>query len=443
MKESLFEVLRAEGLTHLEIHYDWKTDRARLYAGREWDSDIRWSGYNRSFTQWSLLTGNAVYRNDAGTRELFARHGLSGYLEQVIELMRKGRHILLDCYYWAERDIRFVNSIHSDRKGLNNRRSALVMGGIRRHEPEEEELEVLIDGMNLGRGMSFKNVAARIPMGGCKITVQMPPVDLEDLDQVGFLAYANDRTRNTTGPDMNFPTELADVMKEHFSLQITGGPAGPLGATGTPTAHGTYMAVKEGARFLWGSDSLEGKRIAVQGLGAVGRHLAEDYLREGAELIVCDVDGEALKRLQTDHPDAVIAAVAPEEIYEVEADIFSPCAVGGIITRERIPRLRFAMIMGPANNQLKASSQEEECELARELDRAGILFQVAWWHNIAGVMTGYEEYIHQDEASMERLMSKVGALCTEQTRENLARAREEGVTPTEMAYRSVEREIYG
>ena len=166
MKESLFEVLKAEGLTHLEIHYDWKNDKVLLYSAKEWDKDIRWSDYNRKFTQWSLLTENALYYNDKQTRELFDKNGLTGHLDKVIELMRKGRHILLDCYYWEKEDVRFINNIHSDRKGLNNRRSSLVMGGIRRHEPDEDEMDVLVDGMNLGRGMTFKNVAAQLPMGG-------------------------------------------------------------------------------------------------------------------------------------------------------------------------------------------------------------------------------------------------------------------------------------
>jgi len=443
MRESVFEVLKAEGLTHLEIHYDWKTDKARLYSGKEWDKDISWKNYNHTFTQWSLLTESAVYNNDHQTRNLFEKHGISGYLDKVIGLMRRGRHILLDYYYWEKEDIRFVNNIHSDRKGLNNRRSSLVMGGIRRHDPEEEELEVLIDGMNLGRGMTFKNVAAQLPMGGCKITVQMKPIDLDDLDQVGFLAYANDRTRNTTGPDMKFPTELADVLIENFSLNFGGAPNGFMGESGKPTAFGTYMAVKQGAKFLWGTDSLKGKTVAVQGLGAVGWYMAEDYIDEGAELIVCDMDESAVERLKDKHPHTKITSVSPDEIYYVEADIFSPCAIGGIITKERIPKMKFKLIMGPANNQLRASSQEEEYELARELDKAGILFQVAWWHNVGGVMSGYEEYTKREEASIEELLSNIEKICTLGTRTNLISARTKNITPTEMAYKTVETMIYG
>jgi leucine dehydrogenase len=360
-----------------------------------------------------------------------------------MELMRKGRHILLDCYYHDGLDIRFVNHIHSDARGINNRHSSLVMGGIRRHEPGEDEIDVFIDGMNLGRGMTFKNVAAGLPMGGCKTTVQMPPIDLDDLDQVGFLAYATDRTRNTAGPDMGFPPELADVVNRHFSVHFVGGPGGPLGPTGTPTAHGVFMAVRQAARFLWGSESLSGKTIAVQGLGAVGFHLAADYLNDGARLIVADKNSAAVDAFLAAHPGAPVRIVGHEEILGVEADVFSPAAAGGILTDENIPGLRFKLVMGGANNILRASSQEEEYTLARMLAGRGILYQVDWWHNIAGVMAGYEEYVHREHASMDRLMKEVGKRCTEQTWENLTEARREGVTPTERAYQTVEREVYG
>ncbi len=443
MRKSVFEVLRREGLTHLKIAYDWRKDHFSLFSAREWDRDTPFREYNRSFTLFTLCPTEGVYRNSGETRALFAKHGLEEHLRQIMELMRKGRHILLDCYYHEEMDIRFVNHIHSDKRGVNNLHSSLFMGGIRRHEPGEDEIDVFVDGMNLGRGMTFKNVAARLPMGGCKVTVQMEPVDLENLDQVGFLAYANDRTRNTTGPDMRFPPELADVMKAHFSLHITGGPKGPLGPTGTPTAHGAHMAVKQGARFLWGSESLKGKTVAVQGLGAVGFPLAEDFLADGARLVVCDRDPEAVRKLVAAFPEGAVRVVEPEAILGVEADIFAPAAVGGILDERNIPELKFRMIMGPANNVLKASSQEEEYALAARIAERGILYQVEWMHNIAGVMAGYEEYVHQERASRERLMENVGKLCTEQTWENLNGARREGVTPTEHAYRSVERDVYG
>ena len=95
MRESLFDVLRDENLNRIRIHYDWRTDRAVLYTGREWDDDISWRDYNRTFTTYSVLTPNALYQDDRESRALFEKHGLTGYLERVIGLMRKGRHQLM------------------------------------------------------------------------------------------------------------------------------------------------------------------------------------------------------------------------------------------------------------------------------------------------------------------------------------------------------------
>jgi len=443
MRESVFEVLRQEGLNHLEIHFDWKSDTFILYSAREWDPETDFSEYNNRFSVFTLRATDGRFYNSRETVALFAKHDLIGHLDRIKTLMRKGRHVLLDCYDNEKLGIRFTNHIHNDKRGLNNLHSSLLMGGIRRHEPDEDEIDVFIDGMNLGRSMTFKNIMAGLPMGGCKITVQMAPVDLENLQQIGFLAFANDRTRNTAGPDMRFPPELTDVIKAYFSLNFTGGPKGPLGPTGTPTAHGTYVAVKQAARFLWGSDSLRGKTIAVQGLGAVGFPLAEDYVREGARLIVSDIDPARTRELLEKNPDAAIEVVDPSAILGVEADIFSPCAEGGVLHQKNIPDLKFKIIMGGANNVLKASGQEDEYALADKLAASGILYQVDWVHNIGGVMAGYEEYIHQKNASVSRLMDKVGNLCAEKTWENLNEAKREGITPTKRAYLSVEREVYG
>ncbi|MFZ5946209.1 MAG: Glu/Leu/Phe/Val dehydrogenase family protein [Bacillota bacterium] len=442
MNKSLFEPLINEGLTTLKIRYDWKTDQAKLYAAKEWEENQNWEGYNRDFDAESVLTNNAVYLNHEQVKKLYIKYNLDGYLDEVIDLIRKGRHIGMDCFYHKGKDIRFMSNMHNSRCGLNNRSQAIRSGGIRRHDMEEAELDVIVDGLNLARAMSHKNVAADIPYGGSKITVQSKPVDLEDLNEVGFLSYALDRTRAFTGPDMGYPPELADVMKEHFTLNITGGPKGPMGPTGTPTAYGVYLAIKQGAKFRYGSESLCGKRIAVQGLGAVGFPLSEHLIKEKAELIVCDPDETRVRNLKAKYPEAKITVVNLEDIYFVEGDILSPAAIGGIITAERIPQMKYSIIMGGANNQLKASSKEEEYKLARLLEKRGILYQCDWWHNIAGVLAGWEEYINQEKADLKNILAKIEHICTIKTWENLNKAKELNITPTECAYQTVEEKLY-
>ena len=134
-----------------------------------------------------------------------------------------------------------MNHIHSVKLGIHNRSQTVVMGGIRRHEPHEAEFDVIVDGMNLGRGMSFKNVAAHVPCGGCKITVHADQVDLRGPGRGRVPGLCERPTRNTTGPDMNYPAELADVVRAHFSFGFAGGAKGYLGPTGRPTAWARTM----------------------------------------------------------------------------------------------------------------------------------------------------------------------------------------------------------
>jgi len=442
MENSLFDVLDNENLNRLKINYDFRTDSVVLYAGREWDEEINWAKYNKDFFCSSLLSSKLVSLSDSETRELFRRNGQEAYLDEIIELLRKGKHQFIDCYYNKKKNIRFTNNAHSQVLGIHNRSQAIMAGGIRRHLPSEEEKEVIIDGLNLGRGMSFKNFAARIPFGGCKITVIMNELDLNDLETVGFLSYCVDKSRCFTGPDMNFSTELADVMKKHFSLNITGGPEGPLGATGVPTAYGVYLAAKEAARFKYGSASLQGKTIAVQGLGALGYYLAEHYIKEGANLIVSDLNQAAIDTLIANYKEATIQVVSSDEILYLDVDILSPCAIGGIFSADNIDKLKADIIIGGANNQLRASSKSEEVELANLLKERGILFQVAWWHNGGGVLCGHEEYTRQNEASMDNVLEETTQTC-KFTFQNIEEATALDISPTENAYRQVEQFIYG
>lgn len=440
--ESLFTPLKALGLTSLKLQYDWRTDQFRLWAAREWDADLDFSKYTDTFSAENLLSPGFVSYDTEAVRGLYAQHGLTDYLERVLDLIRQGKHIGIEAYYHAKTDIRFMCHEHSFTLGLRNKRHAVMAGGIRRHPRHEPEIDVVIDGLNLGRAMSFKNVAAGLDFGGCKTTVHMDELDINDLEVMGFLAFALDRTRSMTGPDMYFPTAMADVMNEHFSSQFTGGPNSPLGETGKPTAYGVFLSMQEAVRVHEGDDvTLEGKHAVVSGLGAVGWYLATHLVEAGARVTVADLNEERASQFVAEHPGAASVAVA--EVFDVEADILCPAAIGGILDDETIARLRVKYVWGPANNQLKASNQEEEVRLAKLLADRGIVFQVEWWHNVAGVMCGAEEYLHGAEASYDNLQRRIEATIPSQTRENLRQAAALGITPTENAYRVCMDRIYG
>ncbi len=442
MKRSLYEPLIAEGLTTLKLRYDYKTDKEYIMAAKEWEPDIDWSQYNTAFYMESMLTENDIRLNNRETRAIFEKYGLTDYLDEVFQLLRKGKFFGLDCFYNVQKDMRFTANLHSFVLGKNNKDHAIYTGGIRRHDKDEPEIEVIIDGLNLGRAQSHKNVASDIPYGGGKITVQADPVDLNDLSELGFLSYALDRVRFFTGPDMRYPVELADAMAPFTSYIAAGLKNNPIGPSGDPTAWGVEAAMKEAVKFKFGKEGLDGLKIAVMGLGAVGFPQAGYLIEDGADLIVCDLDPNAIEQLKEKYPDANIEVVDSNEILNVEADILCPCAIGGFLTEEVIDNLKVKMVFGAANNQLHATNKEEEIALAERLQNKGILYQECWVQNIGGVMSGTVMYREGEKADRASLMERIYKICGERTKINLQEAKELGITPTENAYRSVESKIY-
>lgn len=442
MEKSLFIPLREEHLTTLKIRYDFKKDIVRFYAAREWESDLDFSRYNKDFIIDGILTDDAVCLNTGEVWALYEKYGLKDYLEQVVALVKAGKHFGIDAYYLAKYDIRYMMHEHSRKIGLTNRSQAIMAGGIRRHEPEEPEIEVIIDGLNLGRGMSFKNVAANVPFGGAKATVQMGPLDLTNLEIMGFLAFAMDSCRVLTSPDMNFPTEMSDVITQNgYSTQYAGGPSGKLGETGRPTAYGVYLSLKEAVHFYEGKETLEGKTVALMGLGAVGWYLGEHLLEGGVlKLTVADTDPAVVQKFIEAHPGYNIDSCPASEVIYQDVDILCPCAVGAILHDESIPKLQCRYIWGSANNQLKASSQEEEIRLAQRIADRGIHYQIDWYHNTAGVLCATEEYIY--DGTYESLIRKIEDNVPAGTWNSLTEARENGLTPTENLYRNVGKILY-
>ena len=442
MENSLFIPMKNEGLTTMKIRYDFKTGMVKLFAAKEWEPDHDFAQYNHSWWIDGIYTEDAKYYNTKEVFALFEKYGQRAYLEQVLDLLRAGKHFGIDLYYYAKYDIRYMMNEHSRKLGLLNKSHAIMAGGIRRHSYSEPEIEVIIDGLNLGRGMSFKNIAGHLPFGGCKATVTMDPLDMTNMEVMGFLAFALDSCRDMTGPDMNFPVEMSDVMIEQgYSMQYTGGVKAKTGPTGTPTAYGVYLALLEAINFQEGVRSVAGKSVSLSGLGAVGWYMGE-YLLEGgvSKLIVSDINEDVVQKFIAEHPGHDIVACPVSEALFQEVDILSPCAIGGIFTDETIAKLNCKYIFGSCNNGLRASSQEEEIRLAKLIADRGILYQVEWWHNTAGVICGAEEYLFDgDETS---LRAKVEEIMTANTILSLNGAKEQGITPTEFVYKYCEDLLY-
>jgi glutamate dehydrogenase/leucine dehydrogenase len=371
-----------------------------------------------------------------------AQEGLRPELEVIRRLLKEGGHHGIDFYYHERRNIRVMHCKHVSTMGIRNRRHAIRVGAMRRHELDEPEIDVITDGLNLARAMAYKNAAANIPYGGSKIVVQCDPLKLDDFESLGFLAYVTDRSRSITGPDMNIRPEVADVIREKFTKNYVGSTKGPLGPTGKPTAYGEYLAIKEACDFVYGSRDMTNKKVAIQGLGQVGHPLAEYLLNDRAHLIVTDTDISKVEKLQRRWGESLVKHVKPGDIYLASADIFSPCAMGGVITEERIRQFKFRIVLGPANNQLQATSKEKEIELSKKLAEAGILFVIDWAHNSGGVLCAWAEWLLQEQATFDRLRPKIEAVCKRNFRKLLEEARAANKTPTELVYEQTEGAVY-
>src|SRR5262249_26316749 len=144
--------------------------------------------------------------------------------------------------------------------------------------------------------------------------------------------------------------------------------AGLIGKSGDPspvTARGVFRALQAAAKHRWGTDDVRGRTVTLQGCGHVGYYLASNLHEAGAKLIASDVEANSVWRIVKDF---AATAVAPEEIYSIDADIFSPCALGGVINDQTIPKLKVEIVAGGANNQLLEPRHGDE------LHRQGILY---------------------------------------------------------------------
>lgn len=437
---SLFKILDKENLTTLVICYSHKKDTFRIEARKDWDENTVFAEYNRDFYRKDILTEEKAVLNIDQFEALVRDHEALDYFEKIKELIRAGKHEAVKLYYNSKLGIQFAIFEHNTVLGRSNRLHAVTCGGIRRHNIDTPEMEVFIDGLNLGRAMAFKNAGARIPFGGSKITVQAEKLDLNDNDVLGFLGYATDCCNVLTAPDMNLPPAISDLMLErNYSHSYVGGEHSKTGKTGKPTAYGVYLSLKEAVKFQEGEDTLKGKSILVIGLGAVGWNMAEYVLDEGAELTICDINDERIKSFLEKQPRRDIQTVKPENALTGSYEIISPCAAGGLLDENSIAKLRCKYIWGSANNQLKAADIKEEYRLARLLHDRGILYQPEWWHNSAGVITMAEEYIHG--STPEEVLARVKTVIPKTTCENLREAKAKGITPTENCYRKIESQI--
>jgi leucine dehydrogenase len=168
----------------------------------------------------------------------------------------------------------------------------------------------------------------------------------------------------------------------HMETDYVAGLAGKSGDPSPVTAHGVFRAIQASAFHRWGSDSLQGKTVTLQGCGNVGRYLAKELHEAGAKLVVSDIDPERAKKVAAE-TDAKI--VEGDAIYSTKADIFAPCALGGIINDKTIEALKVEVVCGGANNQLL---EERHGDI---LEEKQIQYTPDYVANAGGVINVYGE----------------------------------------------------
>ena len=287
-------------------------------------------------------------------------------------------------------DYRGIIAIHSTTLGP-------ALGGTRFWQYGTDE-EAIIDALRLARGMTYKNAVAGLNLGGGKSVIigNNKTHDREMIFRAHGRFVESLGGRYITAEDVG--TSTADMDYVHMETDYVSGLAGRSGDPSPVTAHGVFRAIQASAKERWGSDDLSTKTLSVQGCGHVGYYLAKELHEAGAKLIVTDIDPDRVKQVVSDFG---ARAVGPDEIYGVQADIFAPCALGGIINDKTIPQLKVEIVCGAANNVLL----EERHGV--ELDKRGILYAPDYVANAGGVINVYSELAGWDSARAFRKADEI------------------------------------
>ncbi len=309
---------------------------------------------------------------------------------RIFTMMAEMGHEQLVFCHDAASGYRGIIAIHSTTLGP-------AVGGTRFWNYASEE-EAILDALRLSRGMTYKCAAAGMPLGGGKAII-IGDNKTKDREKL-FCAHGRFVERlggqYITAEDVG--TGPADMEYVALETSYVGGLAGKGGDPSPWTGLGAFRAMQAAAKYRWGSDDLSGKRVAIQGCGNVGYNLAKELQAAGACLIVSDVDAEKAKRAVKKF-DA--ASVSPDEIYSVEADVFAPCALGGIINDKTILQLKAEIVCGAANNQLL------EVRHGDALEERGILYAPDYVANSGGVLSGGADLFGW---SAEKVRAKVRAI---------------------------------
>jgi len=292
----------------------------------------------------------------------------------LVQLSKMGHEQVLFCND-AKTGLKAIIAVHNTVLGP-------ALGGTRMWM-YENEADALKDVLRLSRGMTYKNSISGLDLGGGKAVIigDSRSMKSEALFR-RFGQFVNGLAgKYITAEDVGIsPDDMVHVSKE--TNYVVGLP-GKSGDPSPVTAYGVYMGMKACVKMQFGSDSLAGKTIAVQGVGHVGQYLVKHIAAEGATIYITDIHEETLRNVANTYGATV---VSPNEIYDVPMDIYAPCALGATVNDDTLNRLKCSIISGAANNQLADEQKHGHAVMEK-----GILYAPDYAINAGGVINCFSE----------------------------------------------------
>ena len=344
----------------------------------------------------------------------------------VLDYMRRYRFKKLVLCNDSEVGLRAVIAIHSTALGP-------ATGGTRMWTYDSEN-DAILDALRLARGMTYKYAAAGLNMGGGKAVIIGDPK--RDKSEALLRAFGRmiDQLGGEfqTGEDVGTTLDDMEVIYSETDHVVTlPAHCGGAGDIAPATALGSIEATRACAERVWQTPDLKGRRVALQGLGAVGWNALGMLLEQGAEVAVCDTDEEKVARAVGSYG---VRAVPSAEIYDQDVDIFAPYALGGVINPQTIPRLRAKVVAGSANNIFADEERD-----AAALDSRGIVYAVDYVANSGGTILDTDR-LRKGGLQRDRAMANVRRIFT-RTQEVFRVADRDGISAYLAANRMAEERI--
>ncbi|MFZ5626869.1 MAG: Leu/Phe/Val dehydrogenase [Bacillota bacterium] len=297
---------------------------------------------------------------------------------EVFEYMKKYDYEQVVLCYDKASGLKAIIAIHDTTLGP-------ALGGTRMWTYASED-DAILDALRLSRGMTYKAAAAGLNLGGGKTVIIGDP--RKDKSEALFRAFGRYveslNGRYITAEDVG--TSVQDMEYVRMETRWVTGVASGSGDPSPMTAFGVWKGMKAAAKEKFGTDSLSGMTVAVQGLGHVGYYLCKYLADEGAKLVVTDIFPERVEKVVQEFG---ARAVEPEAIYGVEAEIFAPCALGAVVNDETLPQFKFQIIAGAANNVLKEERHGDELEAKGILYAPDFVINAGGLINVADELEGY------------------------------------------------------